>query len=189
MDGGSSLNLIYEDTLETMQFDKSNIEPSHTTFKLIIPGKEAWCIGSITLEVIFGTPNNYRIEELTFNIVPFRSGYHALLGRDMCAKFYDVPHFAYKKLKMSGLNVVIILGNIERSHKTHHLGDPSLASSSSSSSSLGWWWWWLLKPATAMLLEVDRRWPFLYLWMAFHSLCGLSLIYVLPGQQGKWSGL
>lgn len=34
------------------------------------------------------------------------------------ARFGIVTHYAYKKLKMSGPNVVIILGNIERSHKT-----------------------------------------------------------------------
>ena len=40
MDGGSGLNLIYEDTLEKMQFDRSRIEHSNTTFRGIIPGKE-----------------------------------------------------------------------------------------------------------------------------------------------------
>ena len=32
MDGGSGLNLIYEDTLDKMQFNRSRIERSHTTF-------------------------------------------------------------------------------------------------------------------------------------------------------------
>jgi hypothetical protein len=32
MDGGSGLNLIYEDTLDKMQFNRSRIECSHTTF-------------------------------------------------------------------------------------------------------------------------------------------------------------
>ena len=107
MDGGSSLNLIYEDTLQKMQFDKSRIEPSRTTFKGIIPGKEARCSGRVTLDVVFGTPDNYRVEELIFNIVPFRSGYHALLGRDAFARFHAIPHYAYMKLKMPGPNGVI----------------------------------------------------------------------------------
>ena len=37
MDGGSGLNLIYEDTLQKMQMDKSHIEQSYTTFQGIIP--------------------------------------------------------------------------------------------------------------------------------------------------------
>ena len=32
MDGGSGLNLIYEDTLHKMEIDKSRIEQSSTTF-------------------------------------------------------------------------------------------------------------------------------------------------------------
>ena len=83
MDGGSSLNLLYQDTVRKMGIDPSRIKPTKTTFKGIIPGVEANCIGSITLEVVFGSPDNFRSEELIFDIVPFRSGYHALP---------DVPH-------------------------------------------------------------------------------------------------
>ena len=73
MDGGSGLNLIYEDTLDKMQFNSSRIERSHTTFRGIIPGREAHCSGRITLDVVFGTPDNYRSEPFLFHIVPFRS--------------------------------------------------------------------------------------------------------------------
>ena len=72
------------------------------TFKGVIPGVEAHCTGSVTLEVVFGSPDNFRSEELIFDIVPFRSGYHALLGRTEFAKFNAVPHYAYLKLKMPG---------------------------------------------------------------------------------------
>lgn len=54
-----------------MNFDESHIEPTRTKFKGIIPGTEAWCTGKVTLDVLFGTPNNYRLEALTFGIVPF----------------------------------------------------------------------------------------------------------------------
>ena len=82
MDGGSGLNLIYEDTLHKMEIDRSRIEQSSTTFRGIIPSREARCAGKITLDVVFGTPENYRSEEITFQVAPFSSGYHALLGRD-----------------------------------------------------------------------------------------------------------
>ena len=45
MDGGSGLNLIYEDTLNKMQMDKSRIEQGITTFRGIIPTREARCLG------------------------------------------------------------------------------------------------------------------------------------------------
>jgi hypothetical protein len=80
MDGGSNLNLIYADTVRKMGIDPSRIKPSKTTFKGVIPGIEACCSGTVTLEVVFGSPENFRSKELIFGIVPFRSGYHALLG-------------------------------------------------------------------------------------------------------------
>ena len=65
-DGGSGLNLIYEDTLHKMEIDRSRIEKSSTTFRGIIPSREARCAGKITLDVVFGTPKNYRSKEITF---------------------------------------------------------------------------------------------------------------------------
>ena len=71
MDGGSSLNLLYQDTVRKMGIDPSRIKPTKTTFKGVIPGVEANCTGSVTLEVVFGSPDNFRSEELIFDIVPF----------------------------------------------------------------------------------------------------------------------
>ena len=115
MDGGSSLNLLYQDTVRNMGIDPSRIKPTKTTFKGVIPGVEASCTGSIILEVVFGSPDNFRSEELIFDIVPFRSGYHALLGRTAFAKFNAVPHYVYLKLKMPGpRGVITVTGNTER---------------------------------------------------------------------------
>ena len=100
MDGDSSLNLIYQDTVRKMGIDPSRIKPTNTTLKGVIPGVEARCMGSITLEVVFGSPDNFRSKDLIFDIVPFRSGYHTLLGRTAFAHFNAVLHYAYLKLKM-----------------------------------------------------------------------------------------
>jgi hypothetical protein len=54
-----------------MQLDAARIQHSYITIKGIIPGREARCEGKISLDVVFGTPENYRSEELTFHIVPF----------------------------------------------------------------------------------------------------------------------
>ena len=110
MDGGSSLNLIHEDTIRRMGIDSSRISKIHTAFEGVIPGVEAYDRGSVVLEVTFGPPGNSRSEEL------FQSGYHALLGRVAFARFNAVPHYAYLKLKMPGPRVVITVnGNTERS--------------------------------------------------------------------------
>ena len=75
MDGDSGLNLIYEDTLDKMQMDRSRVEQSNTTFRGIIPSREAHCAGKIKLDMVFGTPENYRSEEFLFHVVPFNNGY------------------------------------------------------------------------------------------------------------------
>ena len=114
VDGGSSLNLLYQGTVRKMGIDSSRIKPTKTTFKGVIPGVEACCTGSITLEVVFGSPDNFRSKELIFDIIPFRSGYHALLGQIAFAPFNVVPHYAYLKLKMPGpRGVITVNGNTD----------------------------------------------------------------------------
>ena len=116
MDDGRSLNLLYQDTVRKMGIDPSRIKTTKTTFKGVIPGVKAHCTGSITLEVVFDWPNDFQSEDLIFNIVPFRNGYHALLERTAFSHFNAVPHYAYLKLKMPGpRGVITVNGNTERS--------------------------------------------------------------------------
>ena len=71
-------------------------------------------MGSLLLEVVFGSPDNFRSEKLIFDIAPFRSGYQALLGRAAFARFNAVPHYASLKLKMPGpRGTITVSGNIE----------------------------------------------------------------------------
>ena len=74
------------------------------------------------LEVVFGSSDNSWSEDLIFDIVPFRSGYHALLGRTSFTRFNAVLHYAYLKLKMPGpRGVITVNGNMERSlHTEEH---------------------------------------------------------------------
>jgi hypothetical protein len=68
-------------------------------------------LGQIDLPIWFGTPDNYREETLTFEVVGFRGAYHAILGRPCYAKFMAVPNYTYLKMKMSGPNSVITVGS------------------------------------------------------------------------------
>ena len=102
-----------------MGINPSRIKPTKTTFNGVIPGVGARCMGSISLEDVFGSPDNFCNEELIFDIVPFRIGYHALLGRTTFVQFNAVPHYAYLKLKMPGpRGVITVNGNTERSLRT-----------------------------------------------------------------------
>jgi hypothetical protein len=61
----------------------------------------------IYMPVTFGTPENYRIECLRFEVVSFDCGYNAIIGRPRLAKFMAIPHYSYMILKMSGPQGII----------------------------------------------------------------------------------
>jgi hypothetical protein len=114
MDGGSSLNIIYAETLGLLQIDLSSIRAGAAPFHGIIPGKRVQPLGQLDLPICFGTPYNFQKETLTFEVVEFRGTYHAVLGRPCYAKFMAVPNYTYLKLKMSGPNGVITIGSTYR---------------------------------------------------------------------------
>jgi hypothetical protein len=114
MDGGSSLNIIYAETLELLGVDRSEIRAGAAPFHGIAPGKRILPFGQIDLLVCFGTPSNFRKETLTFEVVGFRGTYHAVLGRPCYAKFMAIPNYAYLKLKMPGPKGVITVGPMYR---------------------------------------------------------------------------
>ena len=59
MDGGSELNLLYLDTIRKLGIDRTKIRHSRTSFKGVTPGPYAKCTGSLLLEVVFGSPDNF----------------------------------------------------------------------------------------------------------------------------------
>jgi hypothetical protein len=114
MDGGSSLNIIYVETLGLLEINLSTIQAGAAPFHGTIPGKRVLPLGQLDLPVCFGTPSNFRKETLTFKVVGFRGTNHAVLGRPCYAKFMVVPNYTYLKLKMSGPNEVITVGSTFR---------------------------------------------------------------------------
>jgi hypothetical protein len=114
MDGCSSLNIIYTETLRLLEINLSTIRAGAAPFHRIIPGKRVLPLGQLDLPVYFGTPSNFRRETLTFEVVGFRGTYHAVLGRPCYAKFMAIPNYTYPKLKMPGPNGVITVGSTYR---------------------------------------------------------------------------
>jgi hypothetical protein len=71
MDGGSSLNIIYAETLGLLGIDLFTIRAGAVPFHGIIPRKHVLPLGQLDLPVCFGTPSNFRKETLTFELVGF----------------------------------------------------------------------------------------------------------------------
>jgi len=111
MDGDSSLNIIYLNTLDLLRINRAQLQPSASVFHGVVPGKKALPVGRIDLPVCFGTAANFRKETLTFEVVGFRGTYHIIIGRPGYAKFMAIPNYTYLKLKMLGPKGVITVSS------------------------------------------------------------------------------
>jgi len=81
MDGSSSLNIIYLETLDLLGLKKTQLQPSAGGFHGVVLGKKVLPVGRIDLSVCFGTATNFRKEVLTIEVVGFRGTYHAIIRR------------------------------------------------------------------------------------------------------------
>jgi hypothetical protein len=113
----SGLDLLFASTLKKMGLDISKmLTPSKAPFYDIVPGNAATPLGSVVLQVTFGTKDNSRTEYIKFEMADFDLSYHAILGRPTLAKFMAVPHCVYLLLKMPGKKGVLTLrGDLKKS--------------------------------------------------------------------------
>ncbi|RRR27831.1 hypothetical protein EHS16_00005 [Streptococcus anginosus] len=110
IDNGSSIDILYRDTMFKFGITDNMFEFSRIIFYGIVPG--VFCF---SVDVLFGIRENCRIENLVFEVVDFNSLYYALFGRSVFVKFMVIIYICYFKMKMPGLNgIIIITGNYER---------------------------------------------------------------------------
>jgi hypothetical protein len=69
MDGSSSMNIMYVETLTKLGLTTTQLRHSAVTFHGVVPGRQAKSLESITLKVAFGSEENYREEPITFEVV------------------------------------------------------------------------------------------------------------------------
>ena len=117
----------YQALLGREAFARFNAIPHYTFLALKMPGPRgiislkgvmpdlyAHCTGSLLLEVVLGSSDNFRREKLTFHIAPFKSNHQALLGREAFARFNAIPHYASLTLKMlASRGIISLKGNTE----------------------------------------------------------------------------
>jgi hypothetical protein len=109
MDAGSGINLIYAKMLRAMNISLTNLAPSDTCFHGIVPGKPTIALGKIALDVVFGSQENFRRENMELEVMDWPSQYHAILGRPAFVQFMAIPHYAYLLLKIPGPNGIITI--------------------------------------------------------------------------------
>src|ERR1041385_2520974 len=109
MDGGSNMNIIFANTLQKMLIPRSIWRKSSTELHGVVPGEASTSLGVIELEVVFGNRRNFAKHVLQFEVLDWQSQFQAILGRPAFAQFMEVPHYAYRKLKMPGSTGVLTI--------------------------------------------------------------------------------
>jgi hypothetical protein len=100
-----------------MELPRSALCPSRAPFHGIVPRAVVTHVDHITLPLTFGIRENFRTENLQFEVVDFETAYNAFLGRPTLTKFMMIPHYAYLVLMVLGPHGVIsIRGDITRAY-------------------------------------------------------------------------
>lgn len=107
LDGGSSLNLMSTNILKKLKLSQADLREIGT-FQRVNPGKTK-PKGQITLPVKFGTPINFRIEKIIFDVGDILVSYNGILGSPALAKFSAASRYAYSTLKMPGPEGIITI--------------------------------------------------------------------------------
>ena len=59
IDGGSSINIMYRDTMEKLNVKTKQLMPTRTMFHGIVPGLSCAPIGKIKIDVLFGDKEHF----------------------------------------------------------------------------------------------------------------------------------
>jgi hypothetical protein len=127
MDGGSSQNIMYVETLTKLGLTKTQLCHSAVTFYGVVPGRQAKSLGSITLKVAFRDESNFHEEPVTIEVVPFKSTYHVIFGRPAFQSFHARPCYIYNQLKIPGPDGIITVYGSFRKAKECEEGEAAFA--------------------------------------------------------------
>lgn len=64
IDGGSSINILYRDTMEKLCIKEKQLQPGRTVFHDIVLGLSCSPIGKIKIDVLFGDKDHFHREPI-----------------------------------------------------------------------------------------------------------------------------
>jgi hypothetical protein len=105
IDGGAGLNVISHAAFKHLQIPGSRLGPSHP-FSGVGP-QPVYPLGSIALPVTFGTEENFRTENVVFDVAEVNLPFNAIIGRPTLYRFMAIAHYGYLVLKMPSPTVVL----------------------------------------------------------------------------------
>jgi hypothetical protein len=98
IDGGAGLSVISYAAFKHLQIPESKLAPSRP-FSGVGPDP-VYPVGTITLPVTFGTEDNFRTENVQFEVAEVNLPFNAIIGRPALYRFMAVAHYGYLVLKM-----------------------------------------------------------------------------------------
>jgi hypothetical protein len=110
IDGRAGLNVISHAAFKQLQIPGSRLGPSHP-FSGVGP-QPVYPLGSIALQVTFGTEENFRTENVVFDVAEVNLPFNAIIGRPALYRFMAIAHYRYLVLKMpSPIGVLTVQGD------------------------------------------------------------------------------
>ena len=98
VDGGAGLNILSAKLVDKLQITEDQLAPTRS-FLGVNPGAtQPW--GKIELPVTFGTKDNYRTENIIFDVADIALPYNGIIGLPTLAKFMVATHHDYNALKL-----------------------------------------------------------------------------------------
>jgi hypothetical protein len=108
--GGAGLNVISHAAFKQLQISGSRLGPSRP-FSRVGP-QPVYPLGSIALLVTFRTEENFRIENVVFDVTEVNLPFNTIIGRPALYQFMDIAHYGYLVLKMpSPTGVLTVWGD------------------------------------------------------------------------------
>jgi hypothetical protein len=98
IDGGARLNVISHAAFKQLQIPGSQLGPSRPFFR--VGPQPVYPLGSITFPVTFGTKENFRKENVQFDVAEVNLRFNAIIGRPALYRFMAIAHYGYLVLKM-----------------------------------------------------------------------------------------
>jgi hypothetical protein len=98
IDGGAGLSVISYAAFKHLQIPESKLAPSRP-FSGVGPNP-VYPVGTITLPVTFKTEDNFRTENVQFEVAEVNLPFNAIIGRPAPYRFMAVAHYGYLVLKM-----------------------------------------------------------------------------------------
>jgi hypothetical protein len=110
IDGEAGLNVISHVAFKQLQIPGSRLGPSRP-FSGVGP-QPVYPLGSITLPVTFRTEENFRTENVQFDVVEVNLPFNTIIGRAAMYRFMAIAHYRYLVLKMSSpVGVLTVRGD------------------------------------------------------------------------------